>query len=144
MKNKDNSKLQNVLAVGIMRQANFPDRKALTARDETNSEPNQPQWAGPLKNSGYCSAWAVQGQRKHWAENIPFSLNLPLTPHILATLITALVKQHGRQVSSSSELSFPYAKLPYGWSRLSIFPESHLPHIFIRWPWPFISRPLPD
>ena len=32
-----------------MRQANFPDRKALTARDETNSEPNQPQWAGPLK-----------------------------------------------------------------------------------------------
>lgn len=39
MKNKGNSKLQNVLAVGIMRQANFPDRKALTARDETNSEP---------------------------------------------------------------------------------------------------------
>ena len=49
MKNKDNSKLQTVLAVCIMRQANFPDRKALTARDETNSEPNQPQWAGPLK-----------------------------------------------------------------------------------------------
>lgn len=113
MKNKDNSKLQNVPAVGIMRQANFPDRKALTARDETNSEPNQPQWAGPLKT--VVTVQLEQSKDKGTTEQNTFLLFKPTThTHTLATLITALVKQHGRQVSSSSELSFPYAKLPYG------------------------------
>lgn len=37
----------------------------------------------------FCS---TQGQKKHLAENIPFSLNLALLPQVLATLITALVK----------------------------------------------------
>ena len=32
-----------------MRQADLADQKALTAREETNSEPNQPRWAGSLK-----------------------------------------------------------------------------------------------
>lgn len=77
-----------------MRQVNFPDQKALTARDETNSEPNQPRWDGSLETVvTYCSARAAQGQRKHQAENIPFSWNLPLTLHLSATLITALVKR---------------------------------------------------
>lgn len=76
-----------------MRQSNFPDQKALTARDETNSELNQPTWAGSFTAVTYCSAWAAQGQSKHQAENIPFFLHLPLTPHVLATLITALVKR---------------------------------------------------
>lgn len=75
-----------------MRQANFPDQKALTARDESNSELNQPTWAGSLTAVTYCSAWAAQGQSKHQAENIPFFSDLPLTPPVLATLFTALVK----------------------------------------------------
>lgn len=84
---------ENVLAVGIMRQANFPDQKALTARGETNSEPNQPGWAGSSTEVTYCSAWAARAQSEHQAENMPFSLHLPLT-HVLATPrpATALVK----------------------------------------------------
>lgn len=40
-----------VLAVGRMRQANFPDQKALTARDETNSKPSQ-QFGWFFESSG--------------------------------------------------------------------------------------------
>ena len=52
-----------------------------------------------LESSGYCSAWAAQGQRKHRAENLPFSLNPPLPLRGLTTLITAVVKHvEGRSV----------------------------------------------
>lgn len=55
-----------------------------------NSDANQSGGAGSFKTVvTYCSAWAVQGQRK--AENISSSLNLLFTPHVLTTLI-ALVK----------------------------------------------------
>jgi hypothetical protein len=107
---------ENVLAVGMMRQANFPDQKALTARDETNSKPSQQSWTGSLTTVvTYCSARVVQGQRKHWAENNPFPL--PTThsawishPH------HCFGQACGRQFSSSSELLPPYAKLPHGWA----------------------------
>lgn len=75
-----------------MRQANFPDQKALTARDQTNSEPNQPSSAVSVKTVvTYCPAWAAQGQRKHRAENTPFPVNLPPTPWVPAIRLTALV-----------------------------------------------------
>lgn len=116
-----------------MRQANFPDQKALTARDETNSEPNQPNWAGPLKTVvTYCSAWAAQRQRTPTRKH-SLSLNLPLTD-LLATLITALVKcVEGSSVPVRSRHLLMQSCHTHDPD--SIFPESHPPHIFTRWPW---------
>lgn len=116
-----------------MRQANFPDQKALTARDEKNSEPNQPNWTGPLKTVvTYCSAWAAQRQRTPSRKH-SLSLNLPLID-LLATLITALVKC----VEGSSVPVWSHHLLMQSYDTHdpdSIFPERHLPHIFTRWPW---------
>ena len=50
----------------------------------------------------------------------------------------------GRQFSSSSGPPCSHATVPCGWSRLNILPESHLPHIFMRWSRPFTLKLLPD
>lgn len=60
----------------MMRQANFPDQKALTARDETNSKPSQ-QFSWFSESSGDLAAYS---KRKPRAGNGPFPLP-PLTGH---------------------------------------------------------------
>lgn len=126
-----------------MRQANFPDQKALTARDGTNSESNQPglvpwkQWSPTVR--------LEQPRDKGYAKQKTFLLFKPAT-HTTGTGHPLHCFGHpcGRQLTSSSELLSPYAKLPHGWSRPGIFPESHLPPSFRRWPWLHTPRPLPD
>lgn len=93
-----------------MRQANFPDQKALTARDETNSEPSQEVGLVP-SNSGYLLFSGPRRQRKQWAGSTVSPP--PACSHVPATLITALVKQvEGRSAPAQSCQSPPYAKLP--------------------------------
>lgn len=60
-----------------MRQANFPDQKALTARDETNSEPSQWSPAGSV-NSGYHAVQLQQPKDKGNTEQE----TLPLLYHL--------------------------------------------------------------
>lgn len=55
--------------------------------------PNQAREVGlVLENSGYLLSSLSSPRTKETAEHIPFSLNLPCTLQVLATLITALVK----------------------------------------------------
>lgn len=76
----------------MMRQANFPDQKALTARDETNSKPSQQSSAGSLRtvgtsvSSSSLSLKETQGRQ----ETVPFQYH-HFTGPIQAPFITALV-----------------------------------------------------
>lgn len=82
--------IRNVLAVGFMRLTFQTKRHSQLG---VNRTPKQTSLAGlgPLKQ--WLPSSSAQGQKKHGAESTPSLWTyLPLRPHLLATLVTALVK----------------------------------------------------
>lgn len=110
-----------------MRQTNFPDQKALTARSETNSESNQPSCAGFFETVVYL-LFSLSSPRTKGMSKRTHSL-LYRSPRYQPTSHHCFGQGCRKRLSFRSKPSLPYAKLPRGWSRLSIFPESHLSHL---------------
>lgn len=107
--------------------------------------PNQTSQGWFLENSGHLPFGSSSpGTKETPSRKHSFSLNLPLNTTGTGHPLHCFGHPCGRQLTSSSELLSPYAKLPHGWSRPGIFPESHLPPSFRRWPWLHTPRPLPD
>lgn len=103
-----------------MRQANFPDQKALTARDETNSEPSRWSPAGSV-NSGYHAIQLQQPKDKGntGQETLPL-LYHPRTRRYWPPS-SLLWSNMWKAVQFIWSCPPPYAKLPCGWPRLSLF-----------------------
>lgn len=96
-----------------MRQANFPDRKALTARDVTCSKPSQASTGGLTGSS--CNLFCPSGSGAQAVTLSSKTFPKPYHRH------HCFGHACGRPFSPSSEPSPPYAKLSRGWSRLGTF-----------------------
>lgn len=116
----------------MMRQANFPDQKALTARDETNSKPSQQSWAGSSVTVGTSVSLSSWSQRRHWAGNGPFpqSSLRAHTGHPHHCFGQCVEGSSGLVQSSTSQCEAP--KWPIHTCHFSL---SHLPHVPMKWPW---------
>lgn len=119
--------------MGMMRQANFPDQKALTARDETNSKPSQQSSAGSLRtvgtsvSSSSLSLKETQGRQ----ETVPFHYHhLPAPYRPPLSLLWSACRRH---LSSNSEHYLPMQSPPCD-NPQWLFPDSFLPHVPMRWP----------
>lgn len=119
----------------MMRQANFPDQKAHTARDE-NKFQTKPAESGWFLVTVGTSASLSSLKSKHWAASSHFP-QPSLTGPILAPS-PLLWSMWRRQLSSSSECHLPMQR-----PRVDS-PESHLPHVPTRWPQLCTSRLLPE
>lgn len=115
----------------MMRQANFPDQKALTARDETNSKPSQQSSAGSLRTVVTClsslSLKETQSRKRSLSTTTTY---WPHTGHSYHCF--------GQRVEGSSVLIQSITSLckapPHVDNPQWLFPESFLPHVPMRWP----------